>query len=207
MSELIRIMEVKGRPIPLRGNDIDTDRIIPARFMKAVTFDGLGGYVFADVRFDADGRSQGHVMDDPRFQAKGPRIALVNKNFGCGSSREHAPQALLRWGIKALVGESFADIFFGNCLALGMPCVSAREDDVLALITAVEEDPAHDLTVDVDALTATYRGKTYPVTLSASARSQLLEGTWDATRILLQAEPQVRQTAARLPYLDGFARS
>jgi len=206
MSELIRITQVKGRPIPLRGNDIDTDRIIPARFMKAVTFDGLGRYVFADVRFDAEGRSQGHVMDDPRFEAKGPRIALVNKNFGCGSSREHAPQALLRWGIKALVGESFADIFFGNCLTLGMPCVSARAADVLALMAAVEEDPAHDLTVDVEALTATYRGTTYPVTLPASARSQLLEGSWDATRILLQAEQQVRQTAMRLPYLSRFAR-
>jgi 3-isopropylmalate/(R)-2-methylmalate dehydratase small subunit len=206
MSELIRITQVKGRPIPLRGNDIDTDRIIPARFMKAVTFDGLGRYVFVDVRFDGEGRSQGHVMDDPRFEAKGPRIALVNKNFGCGSSREHAPQALLRWGIKALVGESFADIFFGNCLTLGMPCVSARAADVLALMAAVEEDPAHDLTVDVDAQTATYRGTTYPVTLPAGARSQLLEGTWDATRILLQAEEQVRQTAARLPYLRRFAR-
>lgn len=206
MSELIRITQVKGRPIPLRGNDIDTDRIIPARFMKAVTFDGLGRYVFVDVRFDAEGRSQGHVMDDPGFEAKGPRIALVNKNFGCGSSREHAPQALLRWGIKALLGESFADIFFGNCLTLGMPCVSAREADVLALMAAVEEDPAHDLTVDVEALTATYRGTTYPVTLPASARSQLLEGTWDATRILLQAEQQVRQTAARLPYLSRFTR-
>jgi 3-isopropylmalate/(R)-2-methylmalate dehydratase small subunit len=206
MSELIRITQVKGRPIPLRGNDIDTDRIIPARFMKAVTFDGLGRYVFVDVRFDAEGRSQGHVMDDPRFEAKGPRIALVNKNFGCGSSREHAPQALLRWGIKALVGESFADIFFGNCLTLGMPCVSAREADVLALMAAVEEDPAQDLSVDVDALTAIYRGTIYPVTLPASARSQLLEGTWDATRILLQAEQQVRQTAARLPYLRRFAR-
>jgi 3-isopropylmalate/(R)-2-methylmalate dehydratase small subunit len=206
MSELIHIRQVKGRPIPLRGNDIDTDRIIPARFMKAVTFDGLGRYVFVDVRFDAEGRSQGHVMDDPRFEAKGPRIALVNKNFGCGSSREHAPQALLRWGIKALLGESFADIFFGNCLTLGMPCVSAREADVLALMAAVEEDPAHDLTVDVEARTATYRGTTYPVTLPASARSQLLEGTWDATRILLQAEQQVRQTAARLPYLSRFTR-
>jgi 3-isopropylmalate/(R)-2-methylmalate dehydratase small subunit len=206
MSKLIRIRQLQGRPIPLRGNDVDTDRIIPARFMKAVTFDGLGQYVFVDVRFDAEGRSQGHVMDDPRFQAKGPRIALVNKNFGCGSSREHAPQALLRWGIKALVGESFADIFFGNCLTLGMPCVTACEADVLALMAAVEEDPAHDLSVDVDALTVTYRGTTYPVSLPASARSQLLEGTWDATRILLQAEEQVRQTAARLPYLRRFAR-
>jgi len=206
MKQLIRVTQVKGRPIPLRGNDIDTDRIIPARFMKAVTFDGLGRYVFVDVRFDAQGRSQGHVMDDPRFEAKGPRIAVVNKNFGCGSSREHAPQALLRWGIKALVGESFADIFFGNCLTLGMPCVSARAPDVSALMAAVEEDPSHDLTVDVDALTVTYRDTTYPVTLPASARSQLLEGTWDATRLLLQAEEQVRQTAARLPYMQRFAR-
>jgi 3-isopropylmalate/(R)-2-methylmalate dehydratase small subunit len=205
MSQLIRITQVKGRPIPLRGNDIDTDRIIPARFMKAVTFDGLGQHVFVDARFDAEGRSLGHVMDDPRFEAKGPRIAVVNKNFGCGSSREHAPQALLRWGIKALVGESFADIFCGNCLTLGMPCVSAGEADVSALMAAVEEDPAHDLTVDVETLTVTYRGATYPVSLPAGARSQLLGGTWDATRILLQAEEQVRQTAARLPYLRRFA--
>jgi len=205
MSELIHIRQVVGRPIPLRGNDIDTDRIIPARFMKAVTFDGLGQYVFVDVRFDAEGRSLGHVMDDPRFEAKGPRIALVNKNFGCGSSREHAPQALLRWGVKALVGESFADIFFGNCLTLGMPCVSAREADVLALMAAVEEDPAHDLIVDVETLTASYRGKAYPISLPAGARRQLLGGTWDATRILLQAQEQVRQTAARLPYLRRFA--
>ena len=129
MSVLVPVRQVRGRPILLRGNDIDTDRIIPARFMKAITFDGLGQYAFYDVRFDAEGRETGHVMDDPRFQAKGPRVAVVNKNFGCGSSREHAPQALLRWGIKALIGESFADIFFGNCVALGMPCVTADEAD------------------------------------------------------------------------------
>lgn len=206
MSELIRIKQVVGRPIPLRGNDVDTDRIIPARYMKAVTFDGLGQYVFQDVRFDADGGLKGHVMDDPRYQAKGPRVGIVNKNFGCGSSREHAPQALLRWGIKALVGESFADIFFGNCVSLGIPCLTASEADVRKLMAAVEEDPAHDLTVDVEASSAIYRGKTYPVALPAAARTQLLEGSWDATRILLQAEAQVRQTAARLPYVRGFAR-
>jgi 3-isopropylmalate/(R)-2-methylmalate dehydratase small subunit len=206
MSELIRIKQVVGRPIPLRGNDVDTDRIIPARYMKAVTFDGLGQYVFQDVRFDADGDVKGHVMDDPRYQAKGTRVGIVNKNFGCGSSREHAPQALLRWGIKALVGESFADIFFGNCVSLGIPCVTASEAEVRALMAAVEEDPAHDLTVDVEASSVIYRGKTYPVALPAAARKQLLEGSWDATRILLQAEAQVRQTAARLSYLKGFAR-
>ncbi len=206
MSELIRIARVVGRPLPLRGNDIDTDRIFPARFMKTVTFDGLGQYLFFDVRVDAEGRSKGHVLDDPRYQAKGPRVAIVNKNFGCGSSREHAPQALLRWGIKALVGESFADIFFGNCVALGMPCVTARAADVAALLAAVEEDPAHDLVVDVQEQTASYRGRVYAVTLPASARSQLLDGSWDATATLLQAQEQVRQTAARLPYTTNFAR-
>ncbi len=206
MTDLIRIARVAGRPIPLRGNDIDTDRIIPARYMKAVTFEGLGQYVFNDVRVDAQGRSKGHVLDDPRFEAKGPRVAVVNKNFGCGSSREHAPQALLRWGIKALVGESFADIFFGNCVALGMPCVAASEADILTLMAAVEEDPAHDLVVDVELCTATYRGTSYPISLPPGARTQLLEGTWDATRILLQAAEQVRATAARLPYISGFQR-
>ncbi|MFN8625235.1 MAG: 3-isopropylmalate dehydratase small subunit [Candidatus Binatia bacterium] len=206
MGSLIQIGQVTGRPIPLRGNDIDTDRIIPARYMKAITFDGLGQYAFFDARFGADGRSKGHAMDDPRYQAKGPRVGVVNKNFGCGSSREHAPQALLRWGIKALVGESFADIFFGNCVSLGIPCVTGSEADVAALLAAVEDDPAHDLTVDVAALGVTYRGKSYPVTLPAGARTQLLEGTWDATRILVQAQEQVRQVAARLPYVSGFAK-
>ena len=206
MSDLLRITRVTGRPIPLRGNDIDTDRIIPARYMKAVTFEGMGQYAFYDARFDAEGHSKGHVMDDPRFEAKGPRVALVNKNFGCGSSREHAPQALHRWGIKAIVGESFADIFFGNCVALGIPCVTTGEEDMLYMMLAVEEDPAHNLTVDLQAMKVTYRDKVYPITLPAGARTQLLEGIWDATRTLLQAQEQVRQTAARLPYVGGFRR-
>ena len=206
MTDVIRITQVAGRPIPLRGNDIDTDRIIPARFMKAVTFEGLGQHVFADVRFDAQGHSKGHVLDDPCFEAKGPRIGIVNKNFGCGSSREHAPQALLHWGVRAFIGESFADIFFGNCMALGIPCATASEADVSALMAAVEDDPAHELRLDIEALQATYRGTTYAVSLPAGVRQQLCEGTWDATRILLQAEEQVRQTAARLPYVKRFAR-
>jgi 3-isopropylmalate/(R)-2-methylmalate dehydratase small subunit len=204
MSSLVPVRLVSGRPVPLRGNDIDTDRIIPARFLKAITFDGLGQYAFYDVRHDAEGRETGHVMDDPRFRAKGPRVAVVNKNFGCGSSREHAPQALLRWGVKALVGESFADIFFGNCIALGVPCVTADEASVAALMAAVEEDPAHDLTVDVEALSATYRGRTYRVSMPDGVRKQLLEGTWDATRVLLAAAEDVEATARRLPYVAGF---
>ena len=204
MSRLVKIARVSGRPIPLRGNDIDTDRIIPARYLKAVTFDGLGQGTFYDERFDAEGHSKGHILDDPRFQAKGVRIAIVNKNFGCGSSREHAPQALLRWGIKGLVGESFADIFFGNCIALGMPCVTASEAETAALMSAVEADPAHDLSVDLEALVATYRDRRYPIDVPAGPRSQLLEGTWDGTRVLLDAGDRIRDTAARLPYVRGF---
>jgi 3-isopropylmalate/(R)-2-methylmalate dehydratase small subunit len=206
MSALVKIQQVRGRPIPLRGNDIDTDRIIPARYLKAVTFDGLGHAAFYDERFDAEGNSKGHILDDPRFQAKGPRVAIVNKNFGCGSSREHAPQALLRWGIKALVGESFADIFFGNCVALGMPCVTASEADVARLMGAVEEDPTQEVVVDVAAGIVTYRGVEYRADLPAGTRKQLLEGTWDGTRVLLDAGERIRQTAERLPYVRGFGK-
>jgi 3-isopropylmalate/(R)-2-methylmalate dehydratase small subunit len=204
MSELIKVKQVAGKPIPLRGNDIDTDRIIPARFMKAITFDGLGQYAFYDVRFDAEGRQKAHPMNDPRFQAKGPRVAVVNKNFGCGSSREHAPQAMLHWGIKAIVGESFADIFFGNCVALGIPCVTASEADIAELTAAIERDPSQAMVVDIEALTVSYGDKVYKVAMPAGTRQQLLEGTFDATRILLQAADQVRETAKRLPYVDGF---
>jgi 3-isopropylmalate/(R)-2-methylmalate dehydratase small subunit len=205
MSNMRKITRVSGRAIPLRGNDIDTDQIIPARFMKAVTFDGLGRYAFYDVRFDAEGTLRGHVMDDPRFQAKGPRIAIVNKNFGCGSSREHAPQALLRWGVKAIVGESFADIFFGNCVALGIPCVTVKEADVAELMRRTEEEPAQDLVVDLQAMKVSCGATQYDVFLPDAAQRQLVEGTWDATRTLLQAEDEIRQTAARLPYVKNFA--
>jgi len=204
MSKLVKVKKVAGKPIPLRGNDIDTDRIIPARFMKAVTFDGLGQYAFHDMRFHPSGEQKDHVMNDPRFQAKGPRVAIVNKNFGCGSSREHAPQAMLRWGIKAIIGESFADIFHGNCVALGIPCVTASEADIAELLAAVEADPSHEIHVDVHALTATHGDKVYEVCLHEGTRQQLLEGSWDATRSLLQAADQVRDTAKRLPYVGGF---
>jgi 3-isopropylmalate/(R)-2-methylmalate dehydratase small subunit len=206
MSALVKIQQVRGRPIPLRGNDIDTDRIIPARYLKAVTFDGLGHAAFYDERFDQQGNSKGHILDDPRFQAKGVRVAIVNKNFGCGSSREHAPQAMLRWGIKALVGESFADIFFGNCVALGMPCVTASEADVAALMAAVEKDPSQDLNVDLQAQKATYAGVDYAIDMPSGSRKQLLEGTWDGTRVLLDAGKRIRQTADRLPYVRGFGK-
>jgi 3-isopropylmalate/(R)-2-methylmalate dehydratase small subunit len=204
MDVLVPIRSVVGKPIPLRGNEIDTDRIIPARFMKAITFDGLGKYAFFDARFDANGNELGHIMDDPRFMASGPRIAVVNKNFGCGSSREHAPQALYRWGIKALVGESFADIFFGNCVALGMPCVTLTQDDVLALLELVDEDPRVEVELDLESCEVRRSGRVFRCHLPPGARKQLLEGTWDATRVLLSAAEAVRETASRLPYMNGF---
>ncbi len=204
MSNLVPVTGACGRPVPLRGNDIDTDRIIPARFMKAVTFDGLGELAFYDERFAADGAQKDHVMNDPRFIAKGDRIAVVNKNFGCGSSREHAPQALLRWGIKAIIGESFADIFYGNCIANGMPVATADSAVVEKLLAAIEEDPAQALDFDVAERTATYRGESYSLTIPDGVRQQLLDGTWDATRVLLAAAAQVRTTAAELPYVTGF---
>lgn len=198
------VHSVSGRPIPLRGNEIDTDQIIPARFMTAVTFDGMGEHAFQDLRFDADGNALDHPMNDPRFRAKGPRIAIVNKNFGCGSSREHAPQALWRWGIHALVGESFADIFFNNCVSMGIPCVQASESDVHALMEAVEADPAQDLVLDLDSMTATYAGKSYGVKTADGARHRLRTGSWDATGLLVDALDEVRGTAANLPYVQGF---
>ena len=205
MPDLIHITRVVGRPIPLRGNDIDTDRIIPARYMKAVTFEGLGQYVFYDARFDTEGHSTGHVMDDPRFEAKGPRIAIVNKNFGCGSSREHAPQAIARWGIRAVVGESFAEIFLGNAVAIGLPCVRVTKADLGRLRQAIEaSDPSAEFVVDLGDRTVTGPGIAFAVHLPDTARDALLSGQWDATAVLLDHEEDVARVAAALPYLNGF---
>lgn len=204
-SALLPIRRVAGRPIPLPGNDIDTDRIIPARFMTAITFDGLGEKAFYDLRFDAAGNPRPHPMNDPRYRAQGPQVAIVNKNFGCGSSREHAPQALYRWGIHAIVGESFADIFFGNCVALGIPCVTAAEADVARLLRAVEADPSAEVLVDLEDRSITYRDLHFAGSIPEGARKQLLGGTWDATRTLLDAADRVRSTAASLPYLRDFS--
>lgn len=204
-SVLRPVEGVDGHPVPLRGNDIDTDRIIPARFMTAITFDGMGELAFHDVRFDADGNQIDHPMNDPKHRAKGAQVAVVNKNFGCGSSREHAPQAMYRWGIHGIVGESFADIFFGNCVALGIPCVTLAEADVEALMAAVEADPATPVCIDVAAKTVTHGASTYAADLPDAARQQFLSGTWDATLTLLDALPQVRETAAALPYTKNFA--
>jgi 3-isopropylmalate/(R)-2-methylmalate dehydratase small subunit len=188
--------------VVVRGNDIDTDQIIPARYMTSIRFAGLEEFVFRDVRFTTDGMPKGHPFDDRRYRGAG--ILLVNQNFGCGSSREHAPQALARWGIRAIVGESFAEIFFGNCVALGIPAVTASRDAVAKLMDAVELDPAQEVEVDLLKNSVTWRGGSAPISMPTGARGQLVDGSWDAMRSLLEARAEIVAKAQSLPYPKGF---
>jgi 3-isopropylmalate/(R)-2-methylmalate dehydratase small subunit len=197
-----KVERCAGRGIPVRGDDIDTDQIIPARYLRSIRFAGLEEGVFRDLRFAPDGSPLAHPFNEARFA--GASILLVNRGFGCGSSREHAPQALMRWGIRAIIGESFAEIFFGNCTVLGIPALSAPPAELAALMAAVEADPRLEIEVDVRALEARWSGGRARLALPEAARSALLDGSWDALGTLLSAEPQVRATAQRLPYLQGF---
>ena len=201
-SGAARVVGYRGRGVVVRGNDIDTDQIIPARYMTSIRFAGLEEFVFRDVRVNAAGEPKGHPFDDRRF--RGASILVVNKNFGCGSSREHAPQALQRWGIQALIGESFAEIFFGNCVALGIVAVTAAPEDVAKLMDAVELDPAQEVQIDLEKLVATWRGGSAPVRMPDGARKQLLDGSWDAMGTLLEAREQILAKVASLPYARGF---
>ncbi len=201
-SGAARVVGHRGRGVVVRGNDVDTDQIIPARYMTSIRFAGLEEFVFRDVRVNAAGEPKGHPFDDRRF--RGASILIVNKNFGCGSSREHAPQALQRWGIQALIGESFAEIFFGNCVALGIVAVAAAPEDVARLMDAVELDPAQDVQIDLEKLVATWRGGSAPVRMPDGARKQLLDGSWDAMGTLLEAREQILAKVASLPYARGF---
>jgi 3-isopropylmalate/(R)-2-methylmalate dehydratase small subunit len=188
---MTQVKTVAGRGIPLRGDDIDTDRIIPARFLRCVTFDGLGEQVFADDRTQTSGQ---HPFDQAQYQ--GAEILVVNRNFGCGSSREHAPQAIARWGVKALIGESFAEIFFGNCVAMGVPCVTASGEVVKTLQDRITADPHQSLTLDLDALTVTCGDYSAPVTLAPGPRQMFLEGNWDACGQLVAQAAAIQTTAA-----------
>jgi 3-isopropylmalate/(R)-2-methylmalate dehydratase small subunit len=188
---------VEGRACVLRGDDIDTDRILPARFMRVVTFDGLGEHVFEDDRRQAKGD---HPLDDERFADT--TLLVVGRNFGCGSSREHAPQALMRRGFRGFLGQSFAEIFFGNCVALGLPCATLSASLLEEVMDSVELDPQQEMVLDVVQRTLTYRGGTVPVEIPDGAHSQLLEGTWNATAVLLQAGSLIEGTADRLPYVQ-----
>lgn len=198
MHDTRRIDRITGRAIPLRGDSIDTDRIVPARFLKAVSFEGLEAHVFEDDR-RAD---PAHPFSNPAYQ--GASILLVNANFGCGSSREHAPQALERWGIRAVIGESFSEIFAGNALTIGLPCVTVSREAVEQLMELVERSPETIVTVSLVDLTAQAGNTRFAIHLPPATRQAFLEGLWDATGLLLDRYDQVERAAARLPYLRGF---
>ena len=195
-----RIERVAGRGCVLRGSDIDTDRIIPARYLRSVSFDGLGEHAFEDDRIQAKGN---HPLDDDRFA--GSSILIAGENFGCGSSREHAPQSLVRFGFDAFIGASFAEIFAGNCTALGLPCVTLEPADLAALMDSVELDPGQEVVIDLEARTVTSRAGTMAAGIRDGTRQQLLEGSWNATSVLLEAGDAIEAAADRLPYLGGFA--
>lgn len=195
------IQTVSGSGIPLLLDDIDTDRIIPARFLRCVTFDGIGEHAFEDDRE----QDPNHPFNQERFQNAG--ILVSGRNFGCGSSREHAPQSLMRWGVKAVVAESFAEIFFGNCTSLGIPAVCASREDLTKLAAAIDADPALEFTLDLNALTLSFGGESISVTMPDSARSALTTGQFDALAQLLARKDDIAETASKLPYLNSFAVS
>ena len=193
------IDQISGRACVLRGDDIDTDRIIPARFLRCVTFDGLGAHAFEDDRIQAKGD---HPLDDDRFD--GASVLVVGANFGCGSSREHAPQALTRSGFQAFIGLSFAEIFAGNCTALGLPYVTLGEADLAALMDSVTLDPEQTVEVNIEARTVSFRAGTVTATIPDGVRKQLLENRWNGTEVLLEAGDAIETTAAKIPYLSNF---
>ena len=197
-----RITKIEGRALPLRGEDVDTDRIMPARYLTAITFDGLEQHVFEDDRKAGGHPYNRHPFDVSHYQ--GATILIVNSNFGCGSSREHAPQGLLRWGIQAIIGESFAEIFFGNSAVIGMPCVTASNADVRALMERVERNPSTQLTIDLMAGTCETDGFRCAIALPPNVRDAFATGAWDTTGLLMDRFEEVNAVADGLPYVGGF---
>lgn len=195
---LEKITKIKGKAVPLRGEDIDTDRIIPARFMKVLTFEGLGQYLFYDERFDEKGNPKPHPLNDPKYQ--GASILLVEAGFGSGSSREHAPQAIKRAGFKAIIGESFAEIFFGNATAIGLPCVTLAPEDLGVLFGMVEADPSLELEMDLVEKEVRAGGRVFPLFIPEGAREALVGGLWDPIGELLEAGPLLDEFDRKLPY-------
>ena len=190
--------QVAGRGIPVTGNDIDTDRIIPARFLKEVTFESMGEHAFEDAKK----ANPEHPFNQPVY--KGASVLVVGQNFGCGSSREHAPQALMRWGIQAIVGGSFGEIFFGNCVMLGIPCLTVSQADLEWLQKQISLSPQQQVSVDVDKQEVKFGDKTIKATVPDGPRNQLVNGTWDSTAVLLEAGDKIEATAKKLPYVSGF---
>ena len=197
-----RIREIRGTAIPVRGDDIDTDRIIPARFLKSISFEGLEAHLFEDDRQQMDATpGQRHPLSNPAYA--GAAVMLVNSNFGCGSSREHAPQAIRRRGIRAVIGQSFSEIFFGNSVVLGMPCPVTSRENGDALMAIVEQNPATELVVDLEAMKVVAAGQSFDISLPAAVRGAFLDGSWDATGLLLEDYGAVRRIAASLPYVTS----
>lgn len=194
------ISGISGKGVYVRGNDIDTDRIIPARYLKCVTFDELGPSLFYDERFDAEGHSKGHPLDDSRHA--GASILISDENFGCGSSREHAPQAIQKFGFSAVIAGSFAEIFHGNCTTLGIPCVVLQESDRELLGGLIADDPDTEITIDIAARTVACKGTSFDMTMKDSARVAFLGGTYDPLDNLLASMDGIRATAKRLGYAD-----
>ena len=190
--------QIVGRGIPVPGNDIDTDRIIPARFLKEVTFETMGQHAFEDARK----QNPEHPFNSPAY--KGASVLVVGQNCGCGSSREHAPQALMRWGIHAIVGGSFGEIFFGNCTMLGIPCLRASQEDLEWLQREVSRAPQSPVTVDVEKQEVLFGGRTIMATIPDGPRNQLVGGTWDSTAVLLEAGAAIEATSRKLPYMAGW---
>ena len=193
------IKSIQGRSFTIRGDDIDTDRIIPARFLKCVSFSALGEQVFADDRKELNGN---HPFD--LAHNKGANILVVNDNFGCGSSREHAPQALMRWGIRLIIGESFAEIFFGNCLALGIPCLTASKEKIVKLQNLVEKTNHQIWNFNLKNLSISNQKETFKLNLDEGPYNMLYSGKWDATSQLLDEEEKINKTFNNLPYLNNF---
>jgi 3-isopropylmalate/(R)-2-methylmalate dehydratase small subunit len=198
-----QIKLLAGRAVPVRGNDIDTDRIIPARFLRCVTFDGLGEHAFEDDRRGLKAQGKTHPFDEARFA--GAAVLVVNSNFGCGSSREHAPQAIAKWGIKAIVGVSFSEIFYGNCVAMGLPILRVTVADSEAIQALVEADPRVEVAVDVETLQVRVGTRSFAAQMADGIRKQFVTGAWDATGELIDGLPQVKAKAATVPYLRAFA--
>lgn len=191
------IITITGKAVPVPGANMDTDRIIPARFLKCITFDELAGTMFYDERFAADGSSKGHPLDAP--QHAGASIIIGGENFGCGSSREHAPQAIKRSGIRAIVAESFAEIFFGNSSGIGLPCVTAAPEALAAISQTLAEAPETEWTLDLEKMQLTSDKGTYPVQMPAEPRDAFMQGRWDAVVELMNAPETVARLAATLP--------
>jgi 3-isopropylmalate/(R)-2-methylmalate dehydratase small subunit len=194
----LAVLSVSGRGLPLRGHDIDTDRIMPARFLKAVSFEGLERHVFEDDR----AADPSHPFNNARYA--GASILIVNANFGCGSSREHAPQGLARFGIKAIVGESYSDIFQGNSTMMGLPCFTADASSIAQLQAAVEADPSVTIAADVASGAISAGALRIAAALPTATRDAFLSGQWNPTVMLLDTFDEVRHVASRLPYVRGF---